>query len=65
MYSASLPGVADGQERLFVAVGGFGPGGLNVNNNNDDNDNVGVSCVRKFCAFLPLSILECSAGDGL
>ena len=31
-----------------MAVGGFGPGGLDVSYSNDDYDYVGVSCVRKF-----------------
>jgi hypothetical protein len=36
----------------FVVVGGFAPGGLNVNNNYDyDNGNIGVAGLRKFCCF--------------
>ena len=32
-------------------VGGFAPGGLNVNNNDDDNENNGVGVLRKSCYF--------------
>jgi len=35
---------------VFVVVGGFAPGGLNVNNNYD-NDNNGVAALRKSCYF--------------
>lgn len=35
----------------YVVVGGFAPGGLNVNNNNYDNENIGVAGLRKSCYF--------------
>jgi hypothetical protein len=35
----------------LVVVGGFAPGGMNVNNNNYDNDNIGVAGFRKSCYF--------------
>ena len=43
-----------------VVVGGFAPGGLNVNNNNFDNDNIAVVGLWKFCYFSPLSLEKLS-----
>jgi len=48
----------------FAVVGGFAPGGLNVNNNYDDNENIGVAGLRKSCYF-PHQSLKNSVGGGL
>lgn len=48
----------------FVVVGGFAPGGLNVNNYYYDNENNGVAALRKSCYF-PHWAMKNSMGDGL